>query len=214
MERSGELLALMGNTRLNAILGWVLLLALALVGVESALDGDWVWVIVSATVVILGVLPPVVFRDVQVMLPWEVLALGIVPLFVRGLASGPLANVAAYLGVAAVALVIAVDLEVFTTVRMTEWFAVVFVVVTTMATVGIWAVLRWLSDVFLGTTLLYPTPPPVSPAMEEVALEALMWDFVAATVGGVLAGVTFALYFRRVAAGRNRLPPAVVEAIE
>jgi hypothetical protein len=214
MERSGELLALMGNTRLNAILGWVLLAALALVGVESALDGDWVWVVVSVTVVILGVLPPIVFRNVQVMLPWEVLALGIVPLFVRGLSGGLLADVAAYLGVAAVALVIAVDLEVFTTVRMTTWFAVIFVVVTTMAAVGIWAVLRWLSDVFLGTTLLYPSPPPVSPAVEEIALEALMWDFVAATVGGVLAGVIFALYFRRIAAGRTRLPPTVAEAIE
>ncbi|MFP4529905.1 MAG: hypothetical protein ACLFNC_01285 [Halodesulfurarchaeum sp.] len=214
MDRSGDLAALMGNTQLNAILGWGLLLALAFVGVESVLDGDWVWVIVSFTVVALGTIPPLVFRDPQVMLPWEVLALGIGPLFARGMLGGPVADVAAYLGVAAVALVTAVDLEVFTRVRMTTWFAVVFVVVTTMATAGIWAVLRWASDVLLGTTLLYPSPPPVSPAVEAVALEALMWDFVAATVGGVLAGVIFALYFRRLAAGRNRLPPAVAEAIE
>ncbi len=214
MDRPGELAAMMGNTQLNAILGWVLLLALTLVGIESVLDGDWVWVIVSFTVVVLGVLPPVVFKDPQVMLPWEVLALGIVPLFARGLFGGLIADIAAYLSVAAVALVIAVDLEVFTTVRMTTWFAVVFVVVTTMATAGIWAVLRWVSDVTLGTTLIYPSPPPVTPTAEEVALEALMWDFVAATVGGFLAGVIFALYFRRLAAGRNRLPPAVAEVIE
>ncbi|MDZ7850440.1 MAG: hypothetical protein U5K70_06400 [Halodesulfurarchaeum sp.] len=214
MERSGELATLMGNTHLNAILGWGFLLALALVGAESALDGDWVWVVVSLTVVALGAIPPLVFKDPRVMLPWEVLALGIVPLFARGLLGGMIADVAAYLGVSAVALVIAVDLEVFTRVRMTTWFAVVFVVVTTMATAGIWAVLRWVSDVLLGTTLIYPSPLPVSPAVEAVALEALMWDFVAATVGGLLAGVIFALYFRRLAAGRNRLPPAVAEAIE
>lgn len=214
MDRGSELAVLLGNTTLNAAIGWVLLGALALVGVESVLDGDWVWVIVSFTVVWLGILPPLRFRDSLVMLPWEVLALGILPLVTRGLFAGLIANVAAYLGVAAVALVIAVELEVFTPVRMTTWFAVFFVVVTTMATAGIWAVLRWLSDVFLGTTLVYPRPPPVEPAVEEVALEALMWDFVAATVGGVLAGLVFALYFRRLAAGRTRLPPTVAEAIE
>ncbi|MBS3760314.1 hypothetical protein [Halodesulfurarchaeum sp.] len=214
MDRGTELAVLLGNTRLNAAIGWLLLAILALVGVESALDGDWVWVIVSFSVVGLGILPSLVFSDHFVMLPWEVLALGIVPLVTRGLFAGLVADIAAYLAVAAVALVIAVELEVFTPVRMTTWFAVFFVVVTTMATAGIWAVLRWLSDVFLGTTLVYSSPPPVDPAIEEVALKALMWDFVAATVGGVLAGVIFALYFRRLAAGRTRLPPAVAEAIE
>jgi hypothetical protein len=214
MDRGTELAVLLGTTRLNAAIGWLLLAILALVGVESALDGDWVWMIVSFTVVGLGILPSLVFSDHFVMLPWEVLALGILPLVTRGLFAGLVADIAAYLAVAAVALLIAVELEVFTPVRMTTWFAVFFVVVTTMATAGIWAVLRWLSDVFLGTTLLYPSPPPVDQAMEEVTLEALMWDFVAATVGGLLAGVIFALYFRRLAAGRTRLPPSVAEAIE
>lgn len=214
MERGTELAALLGNTQLNAAIGWLLLIGLALVGAESVLDGDWVWVVVSLTVVGLGILPPLRFANPRVMLPWEVLALGILPLFARGLFAGPIADVAAYLGVAAVALVIAVELEVFTPVRMTTWFAVFFVVVTTMAAAGIWAVLRWLSDVLLGTTMVYPSPPPVSPAVEQIALEALMWDFVAATVGGILAGFVFAMYFRRLAAGRTRLPPTVAEAIE
>lgn len=204
----------MNNTRLNAALAWLLILAVALVGVESVTDADWVWVTIAATVVFLSVLPPVAFRSPLVMLPWEVLALAVLPLFVRGLFGGLIGTVAAYLGVAAVALVIAVDLDVFTPVRMTTWFAVIFVVVTTMATAGIWAVLRWLSDVFLGTTLVYPSPPPVPPAVEEAALEALMWDFVGATVAGLLAGVVFARYFRQLARGRTRLPPAVAEAIE
>lgn len=204
----------MGNTHLNAILGWLLVLFVLLIGLESAIDRDWVWVVVSLAVVALAVLPPAVFRNPEVMLPWEVLAIVVLPLLGRGILSGLLADVAGYLGVAAVALVLAVDLDVFTPVRMTTSFAVVFVVLTTMATAGIWAVLRWISDVTLGTTLVYPSPPPVSPAVEAVALEALMWDFVAATLGGILAGLIFALYFRRMAAGRVRLPPAVGEAIE
>jgi hypothetical protein len=214
MERTGDLAVLMGNTHLNAILGWVFVLVVALIGLESAVDRDWIWVLLTLSVVALAVLPPAVFRDPVVMLPWEVLALVSVPLLGRGIFGGLLADVAGYLGVAAVALVLAVDLDVFTPVKMTTWFAVVFVVLTTMATAGVWAVLRYASDVFLGTTLIYPSPPPVPPAVEEIALEALMWDFVAATVGGIGAGLVFALYFRRIAVGRNRLPPAVVEAIE
>lgn len=214
MARTGELVVLMENTHLNALLGWVFVLAVGLVGLESIVDGDWIWVVLTASIVGLAVLPPVVFRNPLVMLPWEVLALVILPLFVRALLDGLIADIAAYLGVAAVALVLAVDLDVFTPVKMTTWFAVVFVSISTMATAGVWAVLRWISDMLFGTTLVYPTPPPVDPAVEEIALEALMWDFVAATLGGILAGVIFARYFRRVAAGRNRLPPAVAEAIE
>lgn len=186
-----------------------------LIGVESILDADWVWAIVAGAVVFLSVLPPLTFRNPLVMLPWEVLALVVLPLLVRAVFfDALLASIAAYFSVAAVALVIAVDLDGFTAVRMTGWFAVIFVVLTTMATAGLWAILRWLSDVFLGTTLLYPSPPPVSPAIETATLEVLMWDFVGATLAGVLAGAVFAAYFRRVLAGRRRLPPTVAESIE
>lgn len=204
----------MENTVLNAALGWVFVLFLALIGLESVLDGDWVWVLVAFSVVGFAVLPPLSFRRPAVMLPWELLALVTLPLLGRGIFGGLVADTAGYLGVAAVALVLAVDLDVFTPVRMTTWFAVVFVVLTTMAAAGVWAVLRWVSDTTLGTTLVYPEAPPVPPAVESVALEALMWDFVAATLGGVLAGLLFALYFRRIARGRDRLPPAVAGAIE
>jgi hypothetical protein len=214
MDRTGDLVVLMENTVLNAALGWVFVLFLALIGLESVFDGDWVWVLVAFSVVGLAVLPPLSFRRLTVMLPWELLALVTLPLFGRGIFGGLVADTAGYLGVAAVALVLAVDLDVFTPVRMTTWFAVVFVVLTTMAAAGVWAVLRWVSDTALGTTLVYPESPPVSPAVESVALEALMWDFVAATLGGVLAGLLFALYFRRIARGRDRLPPAVAGAIE
>jgi hypothetical protein len=122
--------------------------------------------------------------------------------------------VTAYLSVAAVALVIAVELDVFTPVRMTTWFAVFFVGIATMAAAGGWAVIQWLSDVYLGTTLVYPTPPPVPEAVDQAALEALMWDFVAATIAGLLAGVVFAIYFRERADTRMRLPDGVEEHLE
>lgn len=215
MAQSGELDVLLNDARLNALLGWALVGFMGLVGIESLLDGDWVWVVVATFVVALAVIPPVVYRDEKVMLPWEVLLLVMLPLLGRSLFPvGLIADVAAYLSVAAVALVIAVELDVFTPVRMTTWFAVFFVGIATMATAGTWAAIQWLSDVYLGTTLIYPSPPPVPEAVDQAALEDLMWDFVAATIAGFLAGLIFALYFRERADARVRLPDLGEESAE
>ncbi|MFB6094072.1 MAG: hypothetical protein ABEJ77_03935 [Halanaeroarchaeum sp.] len=207
MARSRQLDALLENTRVNAALGWVLVLIVAGATVESLRRGDLVWVVLSAFAVGLAALPAIVYRNVRVMVPWEVLLLVALPTIARSLATqGVLSQLATYVAVAAVALIIAVQLDVFTPVRMTTGFAVVFVVIATMATAGVWAVVQWLSDVYLGTTLIYPTPPPVSEAVEAAALETLMWDFVSATAAGLLGGIVFALYFRERADTRVPLP--------
>jgi hypothetical protein len=132
------------------------------------------------------------------MLPWEVLALAALPVVARAVVAGEriggrtmTGRLSTYLAVAAVALIVAVELDVFTPVRMTRSFAVAFVAVTTTATAGLWAVLRWGLDVTLGTAFLLDGRP-------EAAIErALMLDFVAATVVGAGAGGLFVLYFRR-----------------
>ncbi|NIS31208.1 MAG: hypothetical protein GWN07_12825, partial [Actinobacteria bacterium] len=75
--------------------------------------------------------------------------------------------------VAALALIIAVELHLFTPVLMTPSFAVLLVVVGTMAAAGTWAVVRWSADLLLGTTFL------LDPALTEAEIEAgLMWEFV------------------------------------
>jgi uncharacterized membrane protein YwaF len=169
----------------------------------------------TAVVAVLVVIPPIAYRDVRVMLPWEVLVLVMLPLLGRGILGAGLAGeFASYLSVAALALVVAVELDVFTSVKMTTWFAVFFVVIVTMATAGAWAVVEWLSDVYLGTKFIYPSTPPVSAEMEQLALQSLMWDFVAATVTGILAGVIFAMYFRRHTHARIRLPAWVRRSVE
>lgn len=208
MAPSGQLETLLSDRRINAGIGWVLIVVVAVGVVESLIDLDLVWATVSGFVVFLAVLPAVASRNPRVMVPWEVLLLATLPLIVRSLAaSGPLGDVAAYVSVATVALIIAVELDVFTTVKMTTSFAVIFVVITTLATAGGWAVIQWLSDVYLGTTFLYPSPPPVSEAVDAAALDSLMWDFVAATAAGILAGIVFALYFRERA--DTRMGPGV-----
>ncbi|GAA0644644.1 hypothetical protein GCM10009019_03280 [Salarchaeum japonicum] len=248
MSQSGQLESFLEDRELNAALAWILVGFVALVAVESALDRDWVWVGVTLVITALAVVPPLAYRNPRVMLPWEVLALAVVPDLARALLYTPfVVDLATYLSVAALALVVAVELDVFTAVRMTEWFAVLFVVLSTLATAGVLAVGQWLSDVFFGTHFLYtespeipaqvanggaadtllwlsdvfvgttftgPTALSVPPAVEQAALDALMWDFVAATVVGILAGVVFERYFRRRANAHLRLPEGVEETLD
>lgn len=231
MEDAGRLHEFLVDERLNAVVAWLLVAFIVGVAIESFLDGDLLWTGFSAAVVAIVVIPPLNFRNPQVMLPWEVLGIASLPVLGRALATYPLStDLTTYVSVAALALIVAVELDVFTTVRMTDAFAAFFTVIVTMAAAGVWAVVQWLSDLLLGTTFIYPTPVEVpdaavqggpfgklywfsdllfgttftgpepiivSEAAEQAALDALMWDFVAATAAGVFAGVVFVLYFLR-----------------
>jgi hypothetical protein len=122
------------------------------------------------------------------MVAWEILLLAAVP--VVAAAAGFRFEVVAYLAVASLALVTAVELDAFTDVRMTPRFAIGFVVVSTMAAVGLWTIAQYASDVYLGTSLL-------------ANQTSVMWDIIAATVVGIVAGIVFELYFRRCSPGHT-----------
>lgn len=205
--------------RVNAAVAWGLVALLVLSAIGGVLTGDLVWVAFIAAIVALVVLPAVRFRDPRAMLPWEVLALATLPVLTRLLVTGVeilgvtlTGRISTYFAVAAVALIVAVELDVFTPVRMTHTFAVFFVVIATMAAAGVWAVVKWTSDHLLRTAFY---PPPGAPVeVTTAAHEALMWDFVAATVIGVLAGVLFDWYFRQRTDVTVRLPAEVEREIE
>ncbi|MFW5896128.1 MAG: hypothetical protein ACOCUA_01955 [archaeon] len=191
---AADLDALFRDRRYNAALGW--LFATVLVGVagESVIVGDPLWAAFAGGVAVLVLLPAIAYRDPLVMPPWEVVVLAALPVVGRAVASVRLTSaLATYFSVAAIALLVAVELQAFTPVRMTIGFAVLFVVVTTMATAGVWAVVRWLSDIWLGTGFI----------RDETEL---MWEFVNSTAAGVGAGVIFELYFRRRARSERGLP--------
>ncbi|MFC6835415.1 hypothetical protein [Halomarina ordinaria] len=180
------------DARLNAGLAWALVVVVALVAVRNALDGDPLWAGFAALVALVAVLPAVRLRSVRAMLPWEVVLLAALPLLARPFGPASLGGVATYLSVAAIALIIAVELHVFTPVEMSHSFAVFFVVVVTMATAGVWAVTRWSADIYLGTGF-------------DLDERALMFEFIASTAAGVIAGVVFDGYFRRYARASDRL---------
>jgi hypothetical protein len=198
MDTSG--LTLVEGERGNALLAWGILLFLFAAAIVELLTGEVVWTVFVLAVVVLGTVPAALQRDRDAMLPWELLALAALPVagrvFVAGRTVGEVTltgRVMTFVAVAAVALILAVLLDRFTSVRMNDTFAVVFVVVTTTAAAGIWAVVQWLSDIYLRTGFLD----------RPHAEEALMWDFTAATMAGVLSGLLFTYYFRRRANGRN-----------
>lgn len=187
----GSLPRLFRDRRLNAALAWAFVAFMALAGGAEVVVGDLLSAGFTYGVVAMAVVPAVMRRDLTVMLPWEVIAMASLPTVGQAVATWPVAGeLATYLAVAALALMLAVQLHAFTSVKMTYAFAVLFVVVTTMAAAGVWAVARWLADIQLGTGFL---------ASEE----ELMWEFVYSTAAGLLAGGIFRAYFGREAfAGR------------
>jgi hypothetical protein len=204
--------------RTNAVLAWVLVGVLLASAAGGLITGDLVWVALTAGVAALAVLPAARFRDARAMLPWEVLLLAALPVLSRLLVAGVevfgvtlTGRVSTYFAVAAVALIVAVELDVFTPVRMSHTFAVFFVAIATMAAAGVWAVSKWVSDIAFGTAF-YP-PPTASEAALHAAHEALMWDFVAATAIGLLGGLLFEWYFRRWTDTSVRIPDAVEREI-
>jgi hypothetical protein len=173
----------------NAILGWVVIAILAVVAVERALAGELLWSGMAVVVIGVALVPPVLARRPTEMLAWEVLALSALPAVLRSF--DVLVGVMAYVSVATLALAIVVELDAFTAVEMTPGFSVVFVVIVTMAVASLWTIGRFFSDTYLGTSLISDA-------------NAAMWDLVAATAIGVVAGLVFELYFHRLSPG-NRL---------
>lgn len=195
MSAEGEfdLNRLFRDRRINAALGWAFVVVIAGVVVAELARGDPVTALFGIGVAAAVLVVPLGYRSATVMLPWEVVALASLPTVGKAISTwAPAGTVATYLAVAAVALMIAVELHAFTPVSMTYGFAALFVLVTTLAAAGIWAVARWLIGIQLGIVLVESE-------------HALMVEFVHATVAGVLAAAFFRPYFRRTAY-RGRLP--------
>ncbi|WP_423997022.1 hypothetical protein [Halorubrum trapanicum] len=191
-----RLTELVRDGRLNALAAWAMIAVLAGVLVGSALDYD----LLSAVIVVgLGAVvlaPTAAARDWRAMLPAELVGLALLPVLVRAVFGGELGTFATYVAIAALALVIAVDLHMFTSLRLTHWFAVAFVVMATLATAAVWTVLRWNLDQRVGTAYLTTN-------------DALMIEWIYVTLAGIAAGLLFDGYFR----GRGRRLRRVIRRV-
>jgi hypothetical protein len=197
---------LLASRRYNAIVAWLFVVFLGFVAGESLLDSDFAWALFVLGVIALCLLVPVAFRDPETMLPWEVVALAALPTFGQAVTPALIpGQFMVYISVAALALIVAVELDLFTEVQMTMGFAIAFVVLATLAAAGIGAVVRWRLDLLLDTTTL------LKPGVSEAEIhDELMIEFLNSALAGLVAGVIFQLYFRRTALN-ERLPGEVGE---
>lgn len=194
--REDDLERLFRTGHRNAVLAWVAVVPLALAVAVSWLDPDPHWLVFAACVAAVVLVPPVAYGEWHVMLPWELIAIATLPVLVRGLVGGPVGTFAAYLAVATLALLVTVELHMFTALEVTHWFAVTLVVLTTLASVAAWTVVRWYLDRLAGTAYLTTN-------------EALMREWLWVAAAGLVAGVLFDVYFQR----RDRELRAAIAAV-
>lgn len=177
------------DDRANAVVGWTLTTVVLVAAVGHALSGELLWSGIALSIVVVVALPAVVTRTPTRIVPWPLVFVVAVAVTLRSLGYAP--EVSGYVTAAMFALVVVMELDVFTGVDMSRRFAVVFAVLATLATEALWTVAQFYSDRWLGTTYLK-------------SQTELQWDFVAVTAVALVVGSFFAWYFQRIGYGGSQ----------
>jgi hypothetical protein len=172
------------DTRINAAIAWLLVGALVAVAVTAFLEFLLVRMVLAALAALVAIAPALVSRTWTRTVPWPLLLICAIPLSIRGIGIGFFVDFITGLSIAALGMLVVAALQSTGSVRMTPNFAVVFVVLVTMATAGFWAVGSAASAQYLGTSFVESN-------------DDLMTIFTAATLAGGVAGGLFQVYFRR-----------------
>lgn len=178
------LTGLLVDTRINALLGWMVVAAMLLVWIRHVVRGEVLWAVTIAALLGVTLVPPLATRTPIVMVPWELIGMAAVPSILQLLhLPATVDTLVSFLAIAVLALIVTAQLHVFTTLTVTHWFTVTFVSMATVGAAGGWAILRWVLDQYAGTSFLTTN-------------SELMVEFALATVAGIVAGIGFDLYFR------------------
>ncbi|WP_435359022.1 hypothetical protein [Haloarchaeobius sp. DFWS5] len=168
----------------NAVIAWTITGILVLAAVNNLLDFRLVDLLLAGTAVVLASIPAVVSRSWTRTVPWPLVFIAALPILVGSLDPTFFKLAVIGAGVAALGMLLVVDLQLTTAVRMTPGFAVWFVVMMTLAFAGAWAVSSAFEAAYFGGTFVQTNTE-------------LMNIFTAALVGGLVGGLAFRLYFRR-----------------
>lgn len=186
--------ALVHGARTNAVLGWASALVVVIAAVESFLTDALLWGGLALLVATVVSLPAVVTGDPSEMVPWPLPFVAAAAVVLRPVGIFP--DIAGYVAIGSVALVLVVELDVYTEIELSRRFAVVFATMTTMALQALWIIAQFYSDRWLDTALLR-------------SQTELQWDIVHVTVVGVVLGLLAEWYFARVEpAGSFERPPS------
>ena len=174
---------LVNSERVNALIGWVMIGVITIGAAESFLTNDHLWGGFSLFVATVASLPALKTHDLMAIVPWPLLSVTAIAVIVRTAEFYP--EAAGYLAITTLAFIAAVELDMFTPVRLSRGFAVGFGVLMTMALEALWIIAQFYSDKWLGTAFL-------------TTQTELQEDIVIVTVVGFAVGGLFYGYFAMV----------------
>jgi len=176
--------AFIGN-RMNRLVSAFLIAYLVLSTIKIFLSGGITWSLYGLSVLALILGPWLFLGDRERVVPFESLLLVAIPFTVKGLELGFVgSHTLNYISASAIALLVVTELDTYTSFKTTYRFSIALVTLSTLAVAGFWAVGRWLSDIYLGTSFI-------------TSEHALMWEFVAAGIAGLVSSQLFTFYFRK-----------------
>lgn len=173
---------LVRGARVNAIIGWVVAAGVVGVAAVSSVTDAPLGGALSLVLVAVVALPAVATHDWTAMVPWPLLAVAAIAVTFR--TGGLFPEAAGYVAIASLALVIVVELDVFTPIQLSRRFAIGFAVLMTLAVEAVWIIVQFFSDRWLGTGFL----------STQIALQE---DIVIVTVVGFAMGGLFYWFFAR-----------------
>lgn len=171
--------ALVRGARSNALIGWFAAGCVALTAVANLHLAPSIWAGYALLLVGVVAFPAVVTRDWVTMIHWPIAVVAAIAVILR--VTGVVPEVAGYAAIVALALVIVVELDTFTSVELSRRFAVGFAVLTALAIEAVWIVVQFVADWWLGTAYL-------------TTQTALQHDVVAVSTVSLAVGVVFYWY--------------------
>lgn len=208
MEPIDKLSKLLKSTPLNAFAGWIMVLVLFLLGIGNLVYGRFMWTILIFSVIWIIIAPAIILRKLSLMPSWYFIVAAILPLVGSSTAYYFFStSIPYYISMATIALLAAAEIHWFTSVKMNYKFAILLVIVTTLAISGLRHLLEWLMDTGLGTAYL-----PYGPGTDAIN-DIVMLEFIYALIAGTIAGIVFGWYFRSTGA-RDMFEIHPLETIE
>lgn len=191
MTQPDRLTAITRESSANAVISWGLVVVLGIPLIGSLWTGRYEPVVFSLAALIIILAPAITRRDPTVFAPWYLIGVICLPVIWEALAPQPfVTRFIPSLATAALGLLIAVELHRFTRLHLIPWFAVLLTVLFTMAMGGLYHMLRWTADVFVGTSFL------LDGRSQDAINAAVMIELIYTTLAGILAGGLFYLYFK------------------
>ena len=172
--------SLVRDEEVNAVLGWATTSIIALAAIESYLTDAYLWGSLAVLTISVVALPAVVTSRLTAMVSWPIPFVAAVAMVLHAFELSP--DVTGYVAIGTIALMLVVELDVYTEVELSRRFAVVFATMTTMSLQAFWIIAQYYSDQWLGTAFLR-------------SQTELQWDIVYVTAVGIALGVLAEWYF-------------------